>query len=88
MGADLKERVCRDFHALHDFLQKEEAAMLHQLRRDQTELEHSLEHQLDALHTAVRELEQTMSLLQTATGTIGNMPLVEVKVSCLLLILV
>ncbi|KAK3535428.1 hypothetical protein QTP70_016850 [Hemibagrus guttatus] len=77
VGADLRERVSCDFQALHHFLQVEEAAMLDQLSRDQMDLEHNLECQLDALHTAVQELEQTMGSLQTATSRVGNMAPVE-----------
>ncbi|XP_060783427.1 tripartite motif containing 105 isoform X3 [Neoarius graeffei] len=68
VGADLRARVCCDFQALHRFLQVEEVAMLDQLRRDQMELEHSLECHIEALNTAVRELE-----LQIAASTVGNM---------------
>ncbi|MCI4379744.1 hypothetical protein PGIGA_G00231950 [Pangasianodon gigas] len=73
VGAELKERVRCDFQALHHFLQVEEAAMLDQLRRDQMELEHSLERHLEALHTAVRELEQAMGSVQIATSNVENM---------------
>ncbi|KAF4085512.1 hypothetical protein AMELA_G00095980 [Ameiurus melas] len=65
MGADLKERVCHDFQALHHFLQVEESAMLDQLWRDQMELEHSLERHLEALHTAIREPAQTLPELNS-----------------------
>ncbi|XP_017330197.1 tripartite motif containing 105 isoform X2 [Ictalurus punctatus] len=73
IGADLKERVCHDFQALHHFLQVEEVAMLDQLRRDQMELEHSLERHLEALHTAIREPEQRVGSLQMTTSTLPEL---------------
>ncbi|GAA6105517.1 tripartite motif containing 105 isoform X1 [Tachysurus ichikawai] len=77
VGADLRERVCWDFQALHHFLNVEEAAMLDQLRRDQMDLEQRLELNIEALHTAIRELGQTMGSLQRATIREGNMVPVE-----------
>lgn len=85
MGANLKERVSRDFQALHDFLLREEAARLEQLRRDQIELEHGLERHLEALYKAVGELEQAMGSLQIANSAVGKVALVEVKDSYQLL---
>ncbi|XP_053361460.1 tripartite motif containing 105 isoform X1 [Clarias gariepinus] len=72
VGADLRKRVCGDFKALHHLLQVEETAMLEQLKRDQTEMEKTLACHLEALHTAVRELEETLASLQLAASTIGN----------------
>lgn len=75
--------MCHDFQALHHFLQVEEVAMLDQLRRDQMELEHSLERHLEALHTAIREPEQRVGSLQMTTSTVGN-----IAVCCVVEVLV
>ncbi|XP_062856927.1 tripartite motif containing 105 [Trichomycterus rosablanca] len=68
-GAELQERVRGDFQALHRLLQAEEEAVTDQLKRDQEEIEQSIEGHLTALHAAVRELEQSVSALQSATST-------------------
>ncbi|TST60380.1 Zinc-binding protein A33 [Bagarius yarrelli] len=79
LGDNLQKRVRRDFQHLHHFLQVEEAAMLQQMRLDEMELEHSLNRHLKALHTAVKELEQSMGALQIATSTGGNTTPVKMK---------
>ncbi|KAI4873776.1 hypothetical protein NFI96_010638, partial [Prochilodus magdalenae] len=77
VGAEIRDRVRCDFQALHHFLQVEETAMLEQLRRDQEALEQGLQRHLEALHTAVHELEQQMNATQQAASSVSCSALVE-----------
>ncbi|XP_072520133.1 tripartite motif containing 105 [Salminus brasiliensis] len=77
VGVELRHRVCSDFQALHHFLQVEEAAVLEQLQRDQEVLEQSLVRHLEALHTAVRDLEENLNAIQQAASTMSCSVLVE-----------
>ncbi|XP_066505320.1 tripartite motif containing 105 [Hoplias malabaricus] len=77
VGAELRDRVHGDFQALHHFLQVEEAALLERLRRDQELLEQGVERHLEALHAAVRELEENVKTMEQTVSTVSCTALVE-----------
>lgn len=80
VGAELQERIQADFQALHSFLLEEEASLLEQLRREQEEWEQTLQRHLEAVNSALRDVEQKVGALQQAADARDHTVLVEVKI--------
>lgn len=78
MGAELQEHIQADFQALRSFLLEEEASLLEQLRREQEEWEQALQRHLESVEGALRDVEQTVEVLQQAADARDHTVLVEV----------
>ncbi|XP_060904638.1 tripartite motif containing 105 [Labrus mixtus] len=79
LGADLQARVKGEFRALHQILQDEETCVLEQLRREQEEELEKVQHHLEAIELALRELEENMRVLQQASADTENVVVTEVR---------
>ncbi|KAM7000254.1 tripartite motif containing 105 [Tautogolabrus adspersus] len=77
LGADLQARVKGEFRALHQILQDEETCVLEQLRREQEEELEKVQHHLEAIELALRELEENMRVLQQASADTENVVVTE-----------
>ncbi|XP_034545103.1 tripartite motif containing 105 [Notolabrus celidotus] len=77
LGADLQARVKGEFRALQQILQDEETCMLEQLRREQEEELEKVQHHLEAIEVALRELEENMRVLQQASADTENVVVTE-----------
>ncbi|XP_074530265.1 tripartite motif containing 105 [Halichoeres trimaculatus] len=77
LGGDLQTRVKGEFRALHQILQDEETYMLEQLRREQEEELEKVQHHLEAIEVALRELEENMRVLQQASADTENVVVTE-----------
>ncbi|CAJ1058114.1 tripartite motif containing 105 [Xyrichtys novacula] len=77
LGADLQARVKGEFRALHQILQDEETCMLEQLRREQEEELEKVQHHLEAIEVALRELEENIRVLQQASVDTENVVVTE-----------
>lgn len=79
VGEDLQARVKGEFRALHQILHDQESCLLEQLRTEQQEELDKVQRHLEAVETAVRELEENMRVLQKAAATAESAVLTEVR---------
>ncbi|XP_041653554.1 tripartite motif containing 105 isoform X1 [Cheilinus undulatus] len=77
LGSDLQARVKGEFRALYQILQDEETCVLEQLRREQEEELEKVQHHLEAIELALRELEENMRVLQQASADTENVVVTE-----------
>lgn len=79
VGEDLQARVKGDFQALHQVLHDQESCLLEQLRVEQEEELEKVQHHLEAVEVAVRDLEDNMRVLQKAAAVAQSAVLTEVR---------
>uniref|UniRef100_UPI0037E8C943 tripartite motif containing 105 n=1 Tax=Semicossyphus pulcher TaxID=241346 RepID=UPI0037E8C943 len=77
LGSDLQARVKGEFRALHQILLDEETCVLEQLRREQEEELGKVQHHLEAIELALRELEENMRMLQQASADTESVVVTE-----------
>lgn len=75
--AELQRKVQGEFQLLHQMIQDEEASVLEQLKREETELLSQLGTHLQQLREAVREAEESMGVLQRTMDSMEHSIVVE-----------